>query len=114
LSSRLAIMTKGGKLACEGSTLQIKNDHGQILHVTLVVKAHELVVDDEFDETNVNMADNEDDKNIRGEIFNQVVWSRTEAIEMLDAKGLHHLAAQIKHVGIFCPSEFIVPQTSDL
>lgn len=70
MSSRLAIMTKGGKLACQGSTLQIKNEHGQILHVDLEVKATAVIEDVEFDETDVNMADNERDDNIKGEIFN--------------------------------------------
>ena len=86
-------MTKGGKLACQGSTLQIKNDHGKILHVELVMKTKEMIEDVEFDETDVNMANNEREDNVRGEIFNQRAWSKSEVIDMLKHKGMTHLAA---------------------
>lgn len=52
-----------------------------------------MIEDVDFDETNVNMADNERDDNVRGEIFNQMVWSKNETIEMLKNKGMTHLAA---------------------
>lgn len=38
LSTRLAIMTKGGKLACEGPILKIKNDHGKVFHIDLTFR----------------------------------------------------------------------------
>ena len=77
-----------------------------------------MIEDVDFDETNVNMADNERDDNVRGEIFNQMVWSKNETIEMLKNKGMTHLAAQVKHKGIFCPEALLgdaaVIQANDL
>ena len=35
LSTRLAIMTKGGKLACQGTSQQIKSDHGMNFNINL-------------------------------------------------------------------------------
>lgn len=106
LSNRLAIMTKGGKINCHGTTLHIKNEYGSKLHVNLKIKENEFVMEADYDECDVNMADNENNNNIRGEIFNQAEWSRTQAIEMFELKGLSHLSAQIKNQGVFCPESY--------
>ena len=38
LSTRLAIMTKGGNIACQDSTLKIKNDYGKYFTVELTFR----------------------------------------------------------------------------
>ena len=41
LSSRIAIMTKGGNIVCQGSTGQIKSDHGKSFNVDLTFRDEE-------------------------------------------------------------------------
>ena len=113
LSSRLAIMTKGGKIACHGSTLQIKNEHGQFLNVNLAMKANEVLECEDFDETDVNLADNEAGDYIKGEIFNQLVWTKAQALQMLEQKGMTHLANQVESSGILCPEQ-LTQEDSDI
>jgi len=36
-----------------------------------------------------------------------MAWSKEDTIEMLITKGMTHLAAQIKHKGIFCPEALL-------
>ena len=43
-------MTKGGVMACAGTTLQIKNDHGKHFHIDLTFKPDG--VDEEIDISN--------------------------------------------------------------
>ena len=47
-------MTKGGKLACEGTTLQIKNDHGKNFHIDLTFNS-DFVIEEEIDFSNIEM-----------------------------------------------------------
>jgi len=105
LSTRLAIMTKGGRLACQGTTLQIKNEHGQIFHVDLSFKTDEIMLDDDYDDANLEEVEERGEENIRSEIFGEVEWKRAQAIRMFQNRGLTHLAAQIQTQGVFCPKE---------
>ena len=84
LSSRLAIMTKGGKLACQGNTLQIKNEHGKCFHVDLTFSEEDI--DEDIDMANVEVIERGDQNPMMTEILGQVVWSREEVINLLETK----------------------------
>lgn len=68
LSSRLAIMTKGGVLECQGTNIEIKNDLGKSFNVDLTFKS--VVIEEDFDESNAGLSIKKKGKNpIRYEIF---------------------------------------------
>lgn len=68
LSSRLAIMTKGGKLACQGTTVQIKNDHGKAFHLDIDLNVDD--VEEEIDITNVEILERKGQNPLKTEILN--------------------------------------------
>ena len=103
LSSRLAIMTKGGKLACQGSTLKIKNDYGQIFHIDLTLKAQQL--EDSIDEADIECFSARNHDRLKTEIFAQVAWEKSEIVKMLKDRGFTHIAIQISKNGILSPKE---------
>lgn len=68
LSSKLAIMTKGGVLECQGTNIEIKNDQGKSFTVDLSFKS--VKIEEEFDESNAGLSTNKKGKHpIRYEIF---------------------------------------------
>jgi len=52
LSSRLAIITKGGVIECSGTALAIKNDYGKFFNVELTFK--KVYTDEDLDDSNVS------------------------------------------------------------
>ena len=52
MSTRLAIMTKGGKLACQGTSQQIKSDHGMNFNINLTISLDFLEEEIEIVENN--------------------------------------------------------------
>ena len=71
LSSRLAIMTKGGKLACEGTTVKIKNDHGKNFHVELTFKPQEIKDDTMIDGYGIRAYE------IQDPLLKEEAWNRS-------------------------------------
>ena len=45
----------------------------------------------ESDEPDETLADNEADEYVKDEIFNKLVWTKSEAIQMLQQKGMTEL-----------------------
>ena len=72
LSTRLAIMTKGGEMVCKGTTMQIKNDYGTIFHIDLTLKSDQTVPEEEIDETCVDFSIKKYKNPMRMEIFQRL------------------------------------------
>lgn len=83
-------MTKGGKIACHGSTVQIKNEHGKSFHVDLTLKEDEENFDVSCDQLDSARGDVNP---LTIEILQQFQWSRGEAIKILKLRHEDHLAA---------------------
>ena len=96
LSNRLAIMTKGGHLAVEGTTLQIKNEHGKKFIIDLTFKSDSYLDQSEADKVDYLVP-------LKHQINKKVVWNRDEVIQLLQDKDESHLAMQVNTKGILCP-----------
>lgn len=89
LSSRLAIMTKGGQIVCQNTTVKIKNDYGKNFTVELTFKPN-------------------DGSSSLFELAGPVqpYWTRQEVIEALEDRHENHLASQVGQKGVLCPQSW--------
>lgn len=89
LSSRLAIMTKGGQIVCQNTTVKIKNDYGKNFTVELTFKPND---------GSSNLFE------LAGPV--QPYWTRQEVIEALEDRHENHLASQVGQKGVLCPQSW--------
>ena len=69
LSSRLAIMTKGGHIAGQGSPAEIKKEHGKSFEIDLAIKIAESGQEEDLDITNIEVLAQQKEHPIKAAIF---------------------------------------------
>ena len=83
LSSRLAIMTKGGLIAGQGTPAEIKKEHGKSFEIDLAFKSTESGREVDLDITNIEALVDQKEHPIKVAIFAQVSWTRDAVIALL-------------------------------